>query len=77
MDQAKKQLFWTDSYLKPKFLGVDIVGNDVKLERGVLSGFSSSSYATLPFTFSLMDKPWMFVVGFKYATSSEPMGIVT
>ena len=55
--EAKKQLFWNPGFLKPKFLGVEIVGNDVKLERGILSGFSSSSYATLPFTFGLMDKP--------------------
>ena len=77
MSTSSKQIFWNPGFLKPKFLGVKIVGNDVKLERGILSGFSSSSYATLPFTFGLMDKPWMFVVGFKYVTSSEPMGIVT
>lgn len=35
MNQAKKQLFWNLGFLKPKFLGVEIVGNDVKLERGI------------------------------------------
>lgn len=75
--EAKKQLFWNLGFLKPKFLGVELVGNNVKLEGSILSGFSSSSYAKMPFTFSLMDKPWMFVLGFKYATSAEPMGIVT
>lgn len=77
MDQAKKQLFWTDSYLKPEFLGVEIVGNDVKLEECILTGFSSSSYAKLPFTLGLMDKPWLFVLSLKYVASSQPMGIVT
>lgn len=75
--EAKKQLFWNLGFLKPKFLGVELVGNDVKLEGSILSGFSSSSYAKLPFILGLMDKPWMFVLSLKYVASSQPIGIVS
>ncbi len=63
--------------LKPKTVGVELVGSTVKLEGSILSNFSAVSYAKLPFTVGLMDKPWMVVLGFKYRSSTDnAMGLL-
>lgn len=75
MTEGKRQLFWVDGQ-KAQFVGVELVGGNVKLENGILSGFSSSSFAKLPFTVGVMDQPWMVVLSFKYKTSTSPMGML-
>ena len=46
----------------PLYVGVSLVGDSVRNDNGILSGFSANSYAVLPFITEPWDKAWEVVI---------------
>ena len=58
-----------------KFTGVNLVGSSVSNNAGILSGFTASSYATMPFYFTSGASSLEAVVKFKTPNVSTTQGI--
>lgn len=48
--------------VNPLYVGVNLVGDSVRNDNGILSGFSANSYAILPFVTEPWDKAWEVVI---------------